>query len=187
LPNAARYLRVKRRRCRPVEAMLDAAATRARGPGGAMKKVITYGTFDLLHVGHIRLLERLKQLGDYLVVAVSSDEFNAEKGKRSVYSYEDRAQIVSAIRYVDEVIPENSWDQKRTDVVQHGISVFAIGEDWRGRFDHLSDLCEVVYLERTEGISTTEIKSALSRISPKTIDDLKTALDIINGVLSGIR
>lgn len=155
--------------------------------GTMTKKVITYGTFDLLHVGHIRLLERLKQLGDHLVVGVSTDEFNAEKGKRSVYSYEDRARIVGAIRYVDEVIPEHNWEQKRADIERHGIAVFAIGEDWRGRFDHLSELCEVVYLERTEGISTTDVKSALSRISPKTIDDLKAALEIIDGVLGTIR
>lgn len=151
------------------------------------KKVITYGTFDLLHVGHIRLFERLRQLGDHLIVAVSTDEFNAEKGKRSVFGYEDRAHIVRAIRHVDEVIPERSWEQKRTDIVEHGVSVFAIGEDWRGRFDHLSDVCEVVYLERTEGISTTAIKSALSRISPKTIEDLQAALEIIHGVIGVIK
>jgi glycerol-3-phosphate cytidylyltransferase len=151
------------------------------------KKVITYGTFDLLHVGHIRLFERLKQLGDQLIVGVSTDEFNAGKGKRSVYSFEDRARIVGAIRHVDEVIPEHSWEQKRNDIERLGISVFAIGEDWRGRFDHLSDVCQVVYLERTEGISTTDVKAALSRISPKTIDDLKAALEIIDGVISTIR
>lgn len=152
-----------------------------------MKKVITYGTFDLMHVGHIRLFERLRQLGDHLIVGVSTDEFNAGKGKRSVFSYEERARIVSAIRYVDEVIPERSWEQKRSDIVEQGVSVFAIGDDWRGRFDHLSDVCEVVYLERTEGISTTAIKSALSQISPKTISDLQTALAILNDVISVIK
>lgn len=127
-----------------------------------MKKVITYGTFDLLHHGHIRLLERAKGLGDYLIVAISTDEFNLGKGKVCTYSYEERAHIVKAIRYVDEVIPEVNWEQKITDVKERGIDIFVIGDDWRGKFDFLKEYCEVVYLPRTEGISTTQIKEQLS-------------------------
>ncbi|HHU73195.1 MAG TPA: glycerol-3-phosphate cytidylyltransferase [Clostridiales bacterium] len=126
-----------------------------------MKKVITYGTFDLLHVGHINLLRRAKELGDYLVVALSSDEFNAIKNKKSYYPYEDRKIILEAIKYVDEVIPEYTWEQKIDDVINHKIDVFVMGDDWKGKFDFLKDYCEVVYLSRTEGISTTKIKQDL--------------------------
>lgn len=127
-----------------------------------MKKVITYGTFDLLHYGHISLLKRAKELGDYLVVALSTDEFNAIKGKRAHFSYEERKVILEAIRYVDEIIPENEWEQKITDVRENNIDVFVIGDDWKGKFDFLKEYCEVVYLPRTEGISTTQIKEELS-------------------------
>ncbi|MFC6274221.1 glycerol-3-phosphate cytidylyltransferase [Levilactobacillus tangyuanensis] len=126
-----------------------------------MKKVITYGTFDLLHKGHIRLLERAKALGDDLTVCVSSDEFNVEKGKRAYTSYEDRKYILEAIKYVDRVIPEKSWDQKIKDVQDNDIDIFVMGDDWKGKFDFLKDYCEVVYLPRTEGISTTKIKHDL--------------------------
>ncbi|MFB9974390.1 glycerol-3-phosphate cytidylyltransferase [Allobacillus sp. SKP2-8] len=127
-----------------------------------MKKVLTYGTFDLLHVGHINLLRRAKELGDYLVVAISTDEFNAIKGKKAYYSYEDRKLILEAVKYVDEVIPENNWEQKIDDVKNNNIDVFVMGHDWEGEFDFLKDYCEVVYLPRTEGISTTKIKSDLN-------------------------
>lgn len=127
-----------------------------------MKKVITYGTFDLLHVGHINILKRAKDLGDYLVVAVSTDEFNSLKHKEAYHSYEDRKLILEAIKYVDEVIPENTWDQKREDVKNHNIDTFVMGHDWEGEFDFLKDLCEVIYLPRTEGISTTKIKKDLN-------------------------
>ena len=123
-----------------------------------MKKVITYGTFDLFHFGHLRLLQRAKALGDYLVVAVSSDEFNAIKGKKCTYPYEHRARIVEAIKYVDEVIPEHKWEQKIDDVEKHNIDIFVMGDDWEGKFDFLKEYCEVVYLERTKDISTSEIK-----------------------------
>lgn len=123
-----------------------------------MKKVLTYGTFDLFHYGHLRLLERAKALGDYLIVAVSTDEFNAVKGKKCTYPYEHRAKIVAAIKYVDEVIPETRWEQKIEDVKKHGIDVFVMGDDWEGKFDFLKEYCEVVYLERTKNISTSEIK-----------------------------
>lgn len=126
-----------------------------------MKKVITYGTYDLIHVGHINLLRRAKELGDYLIVVVSSDEFNAIKGKKSYYSFEDRKKILEAIKYVDEVLPEYTWEQKIDDVVKNNVDVFVMGDDWEGKFDFLKDYCEVVYLPRTEGISTTKIKSDL--------------------------
>ncbi|MBO4496862.1 MAG: glycerol-3-phosphate cytidylyltransferase [Lachnospiraceae bacterium] len=126
-----------------------------------MKKVITYGTYDLLHVGHINLLRRARELGDYLVVVVSSDEFNAIKGKKAYYSFEDRKKILEAIKYVDEVLPEYTWEQKIDDVVNNNIDVFVMGDDWAGKFDFLKDYCEVVYLPRTEGISTSKIKEDL--------------------------
>jgi len=128
-----------------------------------MKKVITYGTFDLLHTGHINILRRAKALGDYLVVAISSDEFNALKGKKAYYTFEQRKAILEAVRYVDEVIPEENWEQKNTDIKDHDIDVVVMGDDWEGEFDFLKDKCEVVYLPRTEGISTTQIKKDLEK------------------------
>jgi len=130
-----------------------------------MKKVITYGTFDLLHSGHINILKRAKNLGDYLIVAVSSDEFNAIKGKKAYHSFEDRKHILEAIRYVDEVIPEHHWDQKIEDVQKHNVDAFVMGDDWEGKFDFLQDYCEVIYLPRTEGISTTKIKTDLLNVN----------------------
>ncbi len=127
-----------------------------------MKKVITYGTYDLLHVGHINLLRRARALGDYLVVVLSTDEFNAVKHKTAYHPYEARKTILEAIRYVDEVIPEYNWEQKIQDVVDNEIDVFVMGDDWKGQFDFLKDYCEVVYLPRTEGISTTKIKKDLN-------------------------
>ena len=126
-----------------------------------MKKIITYGTFDLLHTGHVNILRRAKALGDYLIVAISSDEFNAGKDKKAFYPFEQRKAILEAIRYVDEVIPEENWEQKKTDIKDHDIDVFVMGDDWEGEFDFLKDQCEVVYLPRTEGISTTQIKKDL--------------------------
>ncbi len=126
-----------------------------------MKKVITYGTYDLLHVGHINLLRRAKALGDYLIVVVSSDEFNAGKGKKAYHSFEDRKIILEAIKYVDEVLPEYTWEQKIDDVVNNDVDIFVMGDDWKGKFDFLKEYCEVVYLPRTEGISTTKIKEDL--------------------------
>ncbi|MDO5590031.1 MAG: glycerol-3-phosphate cytidylyltransferase [Lachnospiraceae bacterium] len=125
-----------------------------------MKRVITYGTFDLLHYGHINLLRRAKEQGDYLIVALSTDEFNWNmKHKKCYFSYEQRKQLVEAIRYVDLVIPEENWEQKKTDVHEYHIDTFVIGNDWEGKFDFLKDEgVEVVYLERTPDISTTSIK-----------------------------
>lgn len=128
-----------------------------------MKKVITYGTFDLFHVGHLNLLKRAKSYGDYLIVAVSSDEFNLGKGKKCFVNDHDRMEIVEAIRYVDKVIPETSWEQKIEDVKKYDVDVFVIGDDWEGKFDFLKEYCEVVYLPRTDGISTTQIKEELKK------------------------
>lgn len=127
-----------------------------------MRKVITYGTFDLLHAGHINLLRRAKELGDYLIVVVSTDEFNwNEKQKKCYFSYEERKKLVEAVRYVDLVIPEESWDQKISDVQEYHVDTFVMGDDWKGKFDFLKEYCDVVYLPRTEGISTTKIKQDL--------------------------
>ena len=125
-----------------------------------MKRVITYGTYDLLHYGHIALLRRARALGDFLVVALSSDEFNAGKGKQAYFSYEERKVMLEAIRYVDLVVPEQTWGQKTEDIARYGIDVFVMGDDWDGEFDdQLKGLCEVVYLPRTPEVSTTQIKS----------------------------
>ncbi|NQD66632.1 glycerol-3-phosphate cytidylyltransferase [Bacillus haikouensis] len=129
-----------------------------------MKKVITYGTFDLLHWGHINLLKRAKELGDHLTVAISSDEFNNLKNKKSYHSFENRKMILESIRYVDEVIAEENWEQKVSDVVNKDIDVFVMGDDWKGEFDFLKEHCEVVYLPRTIGISTTKIKKDLVNV-----------------------
>ncbi|PEI71232.1 glycerol-3-phosphate cytidylyltransferase [Bacillus wiedmannii] len=131
------------------------------------KRVITYGTFDLLHYGHINLLRRAKQLGEYLIVVLSTDEFNMLKDKRAYFSYNERKLLLEAIKYVDEVIPEVTWEQKVTDVVSNNIDVFVMGNDWEGEFDFLKEYCEVVYLPRTDGISTTKIKTDMKEVLSK--------------------
>ena len=133
-----------------------------------MKRVITYGTFDMLHYGHINLLKRAKAQGDYLIVALSSNEFNEIKGKKCFFDYNKRKMLLEAIRYVDLVIPENSWEQKVDDVMRYEVDTFVMGNDWAGEFDFLKEYCEVVYLERTPEISTTMIKESLG-------DNLKIA------------
>lgn len=130
-------------------------------------RVITYGTFDLLHWGHIRLLKRAKEQGDYLVVALSTDEFNSLKGKKAYHTYEERKMMLEAIRYVDLIIPENEWEQKQSDIETFRIDKFVIGDDWQGEFDFLKEYCEVVYLPRTEGVSTTKIKNDLEKSNTK--------------------
>lgn len=134
-----------------------------------MKRILTYGTFDLLHYGHIRLLQRAKALGDYLIVALSTDDFNELKGKKAYHNYETRKKMLESIRYVDLVIPENCWEQKIEDVKKYDVDIVVMGSDWAGsdRFDYLQDYCEVVYLDRTEGISTTKIKEDLGLQEPK--------------------
>ena len=126
-----------------------------------MKRVITYGTFDLIHYGHINLLERARRLGDYLIVGLSTNEFNAIKNKKCYFSYEERKRLLEAIRYVDLVIPEEAWEQNASDIKLYQIDTFVIGDDWEGKFDELKSLCEVVYLNRTPEVSTTKIKSEL--------------------------
>lgn len=129
-----------------------------------MKKVITYGTFDLLHYGHVNLLRRARELGDYLIVALSTDEFNwNEKQKVCYFDWEKRKQLLEAIRYVDLVIPEENWEQKTSDIQEFKVDTFVMGDDWKGKFDFLKDYCEVVYLERTPEISTTQIKEGLKK------------------------
>lgn len=126
-----------------------------------MKKIITYGTFDILHYGHINLLKRAKELGDYLIVALSTDEFNQIKNKKSYYSFEQRKLLLEACRYVDIVIPENNWEQKIADIQKYNIDTFVMGDDWKGKFDFLKQYCNVIYLPRTPDISTTQIKQHL--------------------------
>jgi len=126
-----------------------------------LKRVITYGTFDLLHYGHINLLKRAKELGDYLIVALSTNKFNEIKGKKCYFTYEERKNLLEAIRYVDLVIPEDCWEQKIQDIKEYKVDIFVMGNDWEGKFDFLKDYCEVIYLERTPEISTTKIKTDL--------------------------
>lgn len=128
-----------------------------------MKRILTYGTYDLLHYGHIRLLKRAKELGDYLIVAISTEEFNDIKGKKAYHDFTTRKEMLEAVRYVDLVIPEENWDQKRDDVKNYHVDVVAMGSDWVGheKFEDLKDICEVVYLDRTVGVSTTKIKEEL--------------------------
>ena len=128
-----------------------------------MKKVrvLTYGTFDYLHIGHINILDKARCLGDYLIVGLSTDAFNSEKNKRSYGTFQDRKKILEAIRYVDQVIPEESWGQKINDIKNHDIDIFVMGDDWQGKFDFLEDFCEVVYCPRTKSISSSIIRSDL--------------------------
>lgn len=132
-----------------------------------MKRVITYGTFDLLHYGHINLLKRAKKLGDYLIVALSTDDFNNLKKKKSYFSYEKRKRLLESIRYVDLVIPEESWEQKSEDIRLYKVDVFVMGDDWQGKFDYLMNICDVVYLTRTPEVSTTQIKNDLNHLLDK--------------------
>lgn len=145
-----------------------------------MKTVITYGTFDIFHAGHARILKRARELGDRLLVGVSTDEFNSEKGKKSVFSYEERAEIVGSIRWVDGVFPESAWDQKRRDVITYGADIMVMGGDWEGKFDALNDLVNVVYLPRTPNISTTDVKASLKGFTGEQIDLLKKAVEIVS-------
>lgn len=132
-----------------------------------MRRVITYGTFDLLHYGHINLLKRARELGDYLIVGLSTDEFNAGKGKKAYFPYEQRKELLESLRYVDLVIPEEAWEQKRNDVLLYQVDTFVMGSDWEGKFDDLKDVCDVVYLLRTPEISTSKIKGDLEHLVPE--------------------
>jgi len=143
------------------------------------KTIITYGTFDMFHIGHLNLLKRLKEMGDRLIVAVSTDEFNALKGKKTLIPYSQRAEIVKSVRYVDLVIPESTWEQKIYDINKFNVDIFAIGSDWKGKFDFLKEYCSVYYLERTNGISTTEIKNSIKSILSVPKADILRAFEIL--------
>lgn len=153
----------------------------------AARVVLTYGTFDLFHIGHVRLLQRLRALGTSLVVGLSTDEFNSEKGKKLVIPYEARKEVLLACRYVDKVIPEDSWAQKANDIQRENASVFAMGDDWAGRFDELGELCEVVYLPRTRDISTTDIKGWVSALEEEQLSELVHAVDKLRGLITALR
>jgi glycerol-3-phosphate cytidylyltransferase len=141
--------------------------------------VITYGTFDMFHIGHLRLLQRLQQMGDRLIVGVSTDAFNTIKEKKTLIPYEQRAEIVSNIKGVNRVIPETNWEQKIDDIQKYNVDIFAIGEDWRGKFDFLKDYCKVVYLERTKDISTTQLKKSLTNFLSIPREDILKAFEVI--------
>jgi len=141
--------------------------------------VLTYGTFDMFHVGHVRLIQRLTELGDRLIVGVSTDEFNVQKGKRAIFTYPYRAEIISSLKGVDHVIPEETWGQKLEDIRRHDVDLLVMGEDWAGKFDHLRDVCEVRYLPRTRNVSTTSIKAAIDRLSNIGDSDLVSAVEIL--------
>lgn len=126
-----------------------------------MTNVLTYGTFDLLHYGHINLLRRAKKMGNYLIVGLSTDSFNKLKNKKSFYNFEDRKRLLQSIKYVDKIIPENSWEQKINDILKYKIDIFVMGDDWKGKFDFLQSYCKVVYLKRTKNISSTKVKEYL--------------------------
>ena len=147
------------------------------------KILITYGTFDLFHIGHVRLLKRIKERGDKLIVAVSTDEFNRSKGKKTIIPFDQRVEIVKAIKYVDEVIPENNWDQKKDDIIKYNIDEFIMGGDWEGKFDELKEFCDVSYLPRTNDISSSALKDSLREISKISTTKLKDAIDSLNQIL----
>lgn len=142
-----------------------------------MKTVITYGTFDLFHIGHVRLLKRLRALGDRLVVGLSTDEFNALKNKKTVIPFEQRLEILLAVRYIDNVFAENCWEQKAEDIRRERADIFAMGDDWSGKFDFLNDIVQVVYLPRTPDISTTALKQVMSSRQAERIDAMRHALE----------
>jgi len=143
------------------------------------KNIITYGTFDMLHKWHINILKRAKELWDYLIVWISSDEFNKIKDKTSFYSYEERKYLLEAIKYVDKVIPENHWEQKVEDIEKYDIDTFVMWNDWEGKFDELKEFCNVKYLERTPDISTTQLKWVLKSINSESIDKIEDVLDAL--------
>ncbi len=152
-----------------------------------MRRVLTYGTFDLFHIGHLNLLKRAKELGDYLIVGVSTDEFNEIKGKISIIPYKERRAIIEAIQYVDKVIAEDSWEQKIEDIKKHKVDILVMGEDWRGKFDHLCSYCEVVYLPRTKNISSTKLKNKLKYLLDIDIDKVQEAIGVLKKIVDEFR
>ena len=145
--------------------------------------LITYGTFDLFHIGHVRLLERIKKRGDKLIVAVSTDEFNKLKGKKTIIPFDQRVEIIRAIKFVDDVIPEKSWNQKKDDIIKYNVDEFVMGSDWEGKFDDLKEFCDVSYLPRTNDISSSALKNSLREISKISTTKLKDAIDSLNQIL----
>ncbi|WP_366928004.1 adenylyltransferase/cytidyltransferase family protein [Sulfurovum sp.] len=143
------------------------------------KTVITYGTFDMFHIGHLKLLQRAKEYGDKLIVAVSTDEFNEQKGKKTLISFAQRSEIVANIKCVDEVISENSWEQKPDDIKSYKVNTFLMGDDWKGKFDYLENLCNVVYVPRTEKISSTQLKKSLINFTSIPKEDILRAFEVI--------
>lgn len=143
------------------------------------KRIITYGTFDMFHIGHLKLLQRLSEMADEVIVAVSTDNFNEIKNKKVLIPYDQRAEIVSSIKYVTKVIPEESWEQKIEDIKKYEVDIFAIGNDWEGEFDFLKDYCEVVYLERTRNISSTQLKKTLSSFLSISKEEIIDAFNIL--------
>ena len=144
-----------------------------------MKTVITYGTFDLFHVGHVRLLKRMSAFGDRLVVGCSTDEFNLLKGKTSIFSYAERTEILRACTYVNEVFPEANWEQKVDDIKKHSADVLVMGDDWAGKFDFLQHHLDVVYLPRTDGISSTHVKQVVSKLHEEKKMGLINAIEVL--------
>ncbi len=142
------------------------------------KTILTYGTFDLFHIGHLKILQNAKKYGDKLIVGISTDEFNKEKGKKTIIPFEQRKEIVENIKCVDIVIEENSWEQKIEDIKKYSVDIFIMGDDWKNEFDNLKDYCEVKYLSRTKGISSTQLKSVLNRVSVSK-NELLQAFDIL--------
>nr|WP_238193420.1 adenylyltransferase/cytidyltransferase family protein [Methylobacterium frigidaeris] len=147
-----------------------------------MTTVLTYGTFDLFHIGHLNLLRRLSQLGDKLVVGCSTDAFNEKKGKRTVVPFAHRREILESIRFVHKVIPEESWEQKRVDILREEVSLFAMGDDWAGKFDELKDICQVIYLPRTRDVSTTEIKQLVAAMHGENVLELKRIVERLKAI-----
>ena len=147
-------------------------------------KILSYGTFDMFHFGHVRLLKRLADLGDELIIGLSTDEFNLLKGKKTVIPYAHRREVLMACKYVDDVIPESSWEQKSLDIERLGISTFAMGDDWAGKFDALSELCNVLYLPRTQNVSTTEIRQLVNAVHSDKIQQLRTLVGQLGDQIS---
>ena len=148
-----------------------------------MKTILTYGTFDLFHIGHLRLLQRLRAMGDRLVVGVSTDKFNTSKGKKTIIPFADRIEIISALDCVDLAIAENNWEQKAEDIKQYKVAILGMGDDWCGRFDDLSSICDVIYLPRTQDISSTKIRNSLKILSAEHVRELKQALDLMSAIV----
>lgn len=150
------------------------------------KVVITYGTFDLFHIGHLNLLKRARSFGDKLIVAVSTDEFNSAKGKKTVIPYQQRVEIIESIRYVDMVIAEYRWEQKIEDIKKYGVVFFVMGKDWEGKFDELKKYCQVVYLDRTKDVSTTGLKQNLGNLLRVYSGQGKESIELLGQVIKDL-